>query len=94
MSPDVLQDPCHGKSPLLLEIVRMLDSDDTAQLYDQSFEATNRPQEFCNIELLYRDENEPSGFQLKVPVIEVLDITQELLDILDDFAAKSVVNLA
>lgn len=42
MTPDVLQDLCDGEAALPPEIVRVLDSDATAQLYGQSFEATNR----------------------------------------------------
>lgn len=73
----------------------MLVSDGTEQLYGQSSEAANPLQEFCSIALLccYTEaKKEPSGFQLKLPLIEVLDIAQELLDILDDFATKSIVN--
>ncbi|KAF3067890.1 hypothetical protein CFAM422_008569 [Trichoderma lentiforme] len=74
-----------GKNVAPPELVPISRGDDTAEAEDG---APRVGQRSCNASLMWRSLNAPSGYQLKLVYVNALDIPQELLTILEEFANK------
>ncbi|KAK4072748.1 uncharacterized protein Triagg1_5793 [Trichoderma aggressivum f. europaeum] len=76
-----------GKAPRPPALVPISAADDTAGLYGPSDTVPKTTQKSCNASVLKRDEEAFSGHQFEVPYLAVLQFPEELLYMLEAFAA-------